>query len=164
MSEVEVNRLYEKLNKEAEAFGYHLNPDLEFTKELLKGMIINEKRYGYRACPCRLATGKKDEDLDIICPCDYRDLDLNEHGACYCGLYVSEEVLRGEKKVGSIPERRPTIEERKKTKAKSWKEVVSSIPLPVWRCKVCGYLCARDEPPEICPICKVGKERFERFI
>ncbi len=164
MSEVEINRLYEKLNKEAEAFGYHLNPDLEFTKELLKGMIINEKRYGYRACPCRLAAGKKDEDLDIICPCDYRDLDLNEHGACYCGLYVSEEVLRGEKKVGSIPERRPTIEERKKTKAKSWEEVVSSIPLPVWRCKVCGYLCARDEPPEICPICKVGKERFERFI
>ena len=72
--------------------------------------------------------------------------------------------MRGEKKVGSIPERRPTIEERKKTKAKSWEEVVSSIPLPVWRCKVCGYLCARDEPPEICPICKVGKERFERFI
>jgi ferredoxin-thioredoxin reductase catalytic chain len=34
---------------------------------------------------------------------------------------------------------------------------------PVWRCKVCGYLCARDEPPDLCPICKVKKERFERF-
>jgi len=33
----------------------------------------------------------------------------------------------------------------------------------VWRCKVCGYLCARTEPPEVCPICKVGKERFELF-
>jgi ferredoxin-thioredoxin reductase catalytic chain len=40
----------------------------------------------------------------------------------------------------------------------------SKLPLPVWRCKVCGYLCARDEPPEICPICKAGKERFERFM
>ena len=38
------------------------------------------------------------------------------------------------------------------------------LPLPVWRCKVCGYLCARDEPPELCPICKAHKERFERFM
>jgi rubrerythrin len=38
------------------------------------------------------------------------------------------------------------------------------LPLPVWRCKVCGYLCARDAPPEVCPICKVKKTRFERFI
>jgi ferredoxin-thioredoxin reductase catalytic chain len=38
------------------------------------------------------------------------------------------------------------------------------LPLPVWRCKVCGYLCARDEPPELCPICKASKDRFERFM
>ncbi|MGQ9817596.1 MAG: rubredoxin-like domain-containing protein, partial [bacterium] len=30
--------------------------------------------------------------------------------------------------------------------------------------KVCGYLCARNSPPEICPICKATKERFEKFI
>jgi len=34
----------------------------------------------------------------------------------------------------------------------------------VWRCLVCGYLCGREGPPELCPICKAGKERFERFI
>ena len=28
----------------------------------------------------------------------------------------------------------------------------------------CGYLCAREQPPEVCPICKAKKERFERFI
>lgn len=33
----------------------------------------------------------------------------------------------------------------------------------VWRCRVCGYLCARLEPPEVCPICKVPRERFEPF-
>jgi ferredoxin-thioredoxin reductase catalytic chain len=41
---------------------------------------------------------------------------------------------------------------------------MTNLPYPVWRCKVCGYLCARDGPPEICPICKAKKERFERFI
>jgi rubrerythrin len=29
---------------------------------------------------------------------------------------------------------------------------------------VCGYLCARDGPPEVCPICKARRERFEMFI
>ncbi len=41
---------------------------------------------------------------------------------------------------------------------------LNNLPLPVWRCKVCGYLCAREGPPEVCPICKAKKERFERFL
>jgi ferredoxin-thioredoxin reductase catalytic chain len=79
----EVDRLYEKLKKEAEAGGYHLNPDAEMTKALVKGLLTNEKRYGYQACPCRLAAGSKEEDLDIVCPCDYRDADVVEFDACY---------------------------------------------------------------------------------
>ncbi|MEO0114833.1 MAG: ferredoxin-thioredoxin reductase catalytic domain-containing protein [candidate division WOR-3 bacterium] len=162
-SQAEIDRLYERLKREAEAGGYHLNPDSEFTKSLVRGLLINERRYGYWACPCRLAKGKKEEDLDIICPCDYRDADLNQYGTCYCGLYVSEEVLQGKKRSQSIPERRPPAEERKKIEQKS--EVgLANLPLPVWRCKVCGYLCAREEPPEVCPICKAKKDRFERFI
>ena len=164
IGEEEIQKLYHRLNKEAEEGGYHLNPDIEFTKDLVKGLLINEKRYGYWACPCRLASGNKEEDLDIICPCDYRDPDLNEYEACYCALYVSEKVLNGEKNVGSIPERRPSLEERKKEKSKAAVKNITSLPLPVWRCKVCGYLCAREEPPGVCPVCKAKKERFERFI
>jgi ferredoxin-thioredoxin reductase catalytic subunit len=159
----EINRLYEGLDKEAEAAGYHLNPDVEFTKALVKSLIMNERRYGYRACPCRLASGEQQDDLDIICPCDYRDPDLNDYDACYCALYVSEAVLKGEKKVSSIPERRPPPTERKKrTQRTSGK--LTGLSLPVWRCKVCGYLCAREQPPEVCPICKAKKDRFERFL
>jgi ferredoxin-thioredoxin reductase catalytic subunit len=164
VSSEEVNRLYERLHREAESAGYHLNPDVAFTKELVKGLLINERRYGYWACPCRLASGDKGEDLDIICPCDYRDADLLDYDACYCALYVSQAALKGEKKVKSIPERRPTSEERKRPKPESTTQTISSLALPVWRCRVCGYLCARDNPPEICPICKAKKERFERFI
>ncbi|WP_321420982.1 ferredoxin-thioredoxin reductase catalytic domain-containing protein [uncultured Methanobacterium sp.] len=160
----DVNRFYEKSKEEAEAFGYHLNPDEAFTKELLESILINQDRYGYGACPCRLASGIKEEDLDIICPCDYRDPDLDEFGACYCGLYISSEVLHGEKKLTSIPERRPGPSQRQSAKQTAQEQTLSSLPLPVWRCRVCGYLCAREEPPETCPICKAGKERFERFI
>ena len=110
-----VDRVFKKLKQETEAAGYHLNPDEEVTRELIEGLLINEKRYGYWACPCRLAEGKKAIDLDIICPCDYRDPDLNDYGTCFCGLYVTGEIVEGKKKVKPIPERRPTSEERNKT-------------------------------------------------
>jgi ferredoxin-thioredoxin reductase catalytic subunit len=158
----EIDELYQKLKEEAEASGYHLNPDVEFTKDLVEGLLVNQKRYGYQSCPCRLAAGKKEEDLDIICPCDYRDEDLNEYGMCYCSLYVSEEILEGKKEVKPIPERRPPKEEREKQEEAAAN--ISNLSQPVWRCRVCGYLCARPEPPAKCPICKADKERFERFM
>lgn len=171
----DVEKLYSRLEKDAKAGGYNLNSDRDFVSGLVKGLLVNEKRYGYRACPCRLASGVKEEDIDLICPCDYRDEDLTEFGACYCALYVSKAVLSGEKELASIPERRlPSEEREKRRKQKAFAEGVAlgadiakasfKLALPVWRCTVCGYLCARNAPPEICPICKVGKERFERFI
>ncbi len=161
----DIEKLYKKLHSDAEAAGYHLNPDRAFTIELVKGLLINEKRYGYWACPCRLASGKKIDDLDIICPCDYRDADLTDYNTCYCALYVSQSVINGEVKPHSIPERRPTEEERKINNVKSRSmSAFGSLSFPVWRCKVCGYLCARDAPPETCPVCKAKKDRFERFM
>ena len=163
--DTKVQEYYSKLKAQEDAAGYHLNPDEEFTKSLLESILINKDRYGYGACPCRLASGNRAEDLDIICPCDYRDPDLQDYDACYCGLYVSGDVLAGEKKLTSIPERRPAPEEREANKELNNDSAgLEGLSLPVWRCRVCGYLCAREEAPEICPICKVDKERFERFI
>jgi len=161
----EIEKLYIKLKKDAELGGYHLNPDINFTKRLVRGLIINQKRYGYESCPCRLASGKKEKDLDIICPCDYRDPDLDEYGTCYCALYVIEEILEGKKKIRSIPERRNMEEKQsQKKEIKIPENKVINIKYPVWRCKVCGYLCAREKPPEVCPVCKAKRERFEIFI
>ena len=159
-----VDALHERLGWEAEASGYHLNPDQEFTRGLVEGLLVNEQRYGYWACPCRLATGDKQKDLDIICPCDYRDADLLDWGNCYCALYVSGEALRGEREVQPIPERRPPEGQRSQDRpahAPEWPG--REAALPVWRCRVCGYLCAREQPPGVCPICKAKRERFERF-
>ena len=159
----EIENGYLRCKKDAEAGGYHINPDADFARGLVSGLLVNQKRYGYQSCPCRLASGKKDEDLDIICPCDYRDQDVIEYGACYCALYVSQDVLDGKQELTSIPERRPPRSLRRKITAPTSSGPLQ-VSLPVWRCKVCGYLCARDGPPEICPICKAKKERFERFL
>ncbi len=151
--------LYLRLKKEAEAAGYFLNPDVPFVLDLMEGLLANERRYGYWACPCRLADGTRERDLDIICPCDYRDPDLDEYGACYCALYVSEEVAQGRKPVQPVPERRGSSAETHEEELVGW----TRSGIPVWRCKVCGYLCARPQPPLKCPICKADRDRFERF-
>lgn len=75
---------------------------------------------------------------------------------------MSDEVVAGEKKIDSIPERRPSEEERKAIAEKK-PTVKSGASTKVWRCKVCGYLCAMDNPPMKCPICKADKDRFEEF-
>jgi ferredoxin-thioredoxin reductase catalytic chain len=177
----EVERLFARLDQEAESAGYHLNPDRDFTLGLIEGMLVNEKRYGYWACPCRLASGVKKEDLDIICPCDYRDQDVAEYGACYCALYVSQDVVDGKRKATRIPERRPqegmaSPSERMAEPPASGVAAGSPAPgqprlpdlsglkYPLWRCRVCGYLCARGQPPEVCPICRAKKDRFERLL
>jgi ferredoxin-thioredoxin reductase catalytic chain len=165
ISAADVDAVIERLTREAEASGYHLNPDRESVRELVRSLLINQERYGYWACPCRLAAGKKAADLDIVCPCDYRDADLNEFGACFCALYVDREILEGKKKTASIPERRPPESQRRANKVETTGlTLAGTLSQPVWRCKVCGYLCARGDPPEVCPICKAKKDRFERFI
>jgi ferredoxin-thioredoxin reductase catalytic subunit len=165
----EVESLFTRLDQEAESGGYHLNPNREFTLGLIEGMMVNERRYGYWACPCRLASGVKKEDLDIICPCDYRDPDIAEYGTCYCGLYVSQDVLDGKRKATRIPERRPAEgmaapADRMSASAQPGLPDLSGLTYPLWRCRVCGYLCARGQPPEVCPICRAKKDRFERFL
>ena len=100
----EVEKLCSRLGSEARQGGYNLNSDADFVKGLVKGLLVNEKRYGYRACPCRLASGSRERDLDIICPCDYRDPDLEEHGACYCALYVDGEISAGRRDAAPVPE------------------------------------------------------------
>jgi ferredoxin-thioredoxin reductase catalytic subunit len=164
MNTEKTDATYDRIKKEAESSGYFLTADAAFAKELIIGLLTNKDRYGYEACPCRLATGDKADDLDIVCPCDYRDADLEEYGACFCSLYVSEAVIKGQKTVGSIPERRPAPEERTGQRQKTAFAAGRALSYPVWRCKVCGYLCARDDAPGVCPICKAKKERFERFL
>jgi ferredoxin-thioredoxin reductase catalytic subunit len=164
VDERDVDALCSKLERDAKAGGYYLNPDKGFTRDLARGLAVNEKRYGYQACPCRIADGVRAADLDIICPCDYRDADVAEYGACYCALYVSKAASDGRATVHSIPERRPATGNPAQKPVPAGALPAQNLKYPVWRCKVCGYLCARDNPPDVCPVCKVTRDRFERFM
>lgn len=170
----EKEEMLEYVKKDAEENGYHVCPDDELLDNLIEGLVENNNRYGYPSCPCREGAGVKTYDSDIVCPCEYRDADVEEHGMCYCGLFVSKEVAEDPSKLGPIPERRPpeAIEAAMEAKEKnSVDEPVESETgkaekkedVEVWRCTVCGYLAARENPPPVCPICKAKAERFEEF-
>lgn len=99
--------LYDILAKYAESQGIRLNNNREFVMDIMRGLLTNEERYGYRSCPCRLASGIEPKDKDIVCPCVYRDPDIEEYGSCYCELYVSQEWNEGKIPHQVVPERRP---------------------------------------------------------
>ncbi|HYQ59595.1 MAG TPA: ferredoxin-thioredoxin reductase catalytic domain-containing protein [Desulfatiglandales bacterium] len=103
----EVEKLYETLRKLQEPKGYYFNKDREMVNGLLAGLLENKKRYGYMCCPCRLSSGDRTKDQDIICPCVYRVPDVKEFGSCYCALYVSREWNEGKIPHEYVPERRP---------------------------------------------------------
>lgn len=103
----EIQKLYEMLIKVQEPKGYFFNKDKERVFELLEALITNKERYGYMACPCRLASANRDNDKDIICPCIYRAPDVEEYGSCYCNLYVSKEWNEDITPRVYVPERRP---------------------------------------------------------
>jgi len=99
--------LYERLKKVQEPKGYYFNDDRERVFDLLEALLVNKDRYGYMVCPCRLASGDREKDRDIICPCVYREADVAEYGSCYCNLYVSKEWNEGAIPHEYVPERRP---------------------------------------------------------
>ncbi len=178
----------EETRKRAEAdaktYGYFLTPQPELLIMFLEGLKANEDRYGYPSCPCRLATGIFDYDRDIICPCDYRDPDVAQYGACYCRLYVNKQVYES-KNLPDVPERRPLDKqgraygtsslpkEQTRPEQTGQEKTATTVqsapkqekpPAPVkkklWYCKQCGYVVYREDPPYVCPICKAKREMF----
>ncbi len=167
---------------DAKTFGYYLTPQPELLQGFLEGLKTNEDRYGYPLCPCRLTSGNFEYDRDIICPCDYRDPDVAQYGACYCRLYVNKQVYES-KNLPEVPERRPLEKqqraygtqaaakpeppqgEQEKPVATTQASVQVEKPQPqvkkkLWYCKQCGYVVFREDPPYICPICKAKREIF----
>ena len=161
-----LEQVQQRAENDAKTYDYYLNPDSDFLRNLIEGLKINEERYGYPSCPCRLASGKYELDRDIICPCDYRDPDIEEFGFCYCALYVRKDVFEGRKTLEPIPERRPKQKQaRSNENSKTLNETIfplgtSEVKSKMWYCRQCGYVVFREDPPYICPICKAKRENF----
>ncbi|HUW48625.1 MAG TPA: ferredoxin-thioredoxin reductase catalytic domain-containing protein [Patescibacteria group bacterium] len=171
---ITLEKVRQRAEADAKTYGYYLNPDPSFLQDLLDGLKKNEERYGYPSCPCRVASGSLELDRDIVCPCDYRDPDVAEYGACYCALYLRKDLYEGKTPINPIPERRPpekqarayafsqasAFSEEGKTQATKPAEQPTEVRKRLWYCKQCGYVVFREDPPYVCPICKAKREMF----
>jgi ferredoxin-thioredoxin reductase catalytic subunit len=87
MNEVDFRKAIEKF---AEGNEFQVNPDQEKVETLLEGIFNCEKNHGMKFCPCRLTTKNFEEDLKLVCPCNFRIHETYKHkvdGECWCGLF-----------------------------------------------------------------------------
>ncbi|MFP4081868.1 MAG: ferredoxin-thioredoxin reductase catalytic domain-containing protein [Candidatus Aminicenantes bacterium] len=88
MDRKKFRRAIEKFTEKNE---FQVNPDKGKVSMLLDGLINNEKNHGLKYCPCRMITKDFEQDLKLVCPCNfvihetYKD---KVEGECWCGLFV----------------------------------------------------------------------------
>ena len=84
------NLLIKEYEEYAQKFGFKLNPNREIVERIIKGLLENEKKYGFRYCPCRRISGNLEDDKPKICPCVYHREEIEKGGRCLCGLFFKE--------------------------------------------------------------------------
>lgn len=81
----------QRLGKYLEGAPYRFNPDASVVDTIIKGLALRKLKTGHEYCPCRVVTGKKEEDEKIVCPCAYHEEEIRENEICYCGLFVGPD-------------------------------------------------------------------------
>lgn len=76
----------------AQKAGLKMNDDEIILDMLAEGILKNRASYGFNLCPCKVSSGKKEEDIKHICPCNFKEHDVWEtQGRCWCGLFLKKE-------------------------------------------------------------------------
>jgi ferredoxin-thioredoxin reductase catalytic chain len=67
-----------------------VNPDEKVVEMVIEGLARNKVKHGLRYCPCRILSGKPEEDRQKVCPCVWHKLEIEKDGHCHCNLFVKE--------------------------------------------------------------------------
>ena len=86
MNEADLKRVWQAFTEKND---FKLNPDQAHVDMITKGLLMNEQKYGLKLCPCRLRNGTPEQELELICPCNFKTHDTwLKKGMCWCGLFV----------------------------------------------------------------------------
>lgn len=90
------DKMKSTVEKIAKVKGWHLNPDIRERDYLITALVWNKINKGKQYCPCKV-----EEIPENVCPCravegKYKSSEdmVKESGSCYCGLFVSEEMIK----------------------------------------------------------------------
>ena len=90
-TEMDKEKFRQAIEEFAEKNEFRVNPDSEKVNMLIDGLFSCNKNHGMKYCPCRLIAKDFEEDLKLVCPCNflihetYKD---KEDGECWCGLFI----------------------------------------------------------------------------
>lgn len=88
MDKIKFREAIEEFTERSE---FQVNPNSEKANMLIDGVFSCEENHGMKYCPCRLIAKDFEEDLKLVCPCNflihetYKD---EKDGECWCGLFV----------------------------------------------------------------------------
>ena len=86
--EEQTKDLLKNLAEYAQKNGFRLNPNEKIAEGVARALLIREKSFGEKYCPCRKMANDKKADKKIIFPCGYHLKELEKNGHCYCNLFV----------------------------------------------------------------------------
>lgn len=89
-SDQKIEEIIANYEKYAAENGIKLNPNKKVVEGIIKGLLLNEEKYGARYCPCRRITDNAEEDKKKICPCFWHKEEIEKNGRCLCGLFVKK--------------------------------------------------------------------------
>jgi ferredoxin-thioredoxin reductase catalytic subunit len=74
----------------AESVDIKLNPNQKAVEGVVKGLFRNKETRGEFYCPCRIPSGDKEKDKDLICPCVFHrgEIEIQDH--CKCFLFFKK--------------------------------------------------------------------------
>jgi len=76
-----------------EAMGYKFTPDEELADFLLEQEVMLEETKGAPYCPCQGRTGRRADDMRVVCPCiPFHRAHFDAMRRCWCGLFVHQDV------------------------------------------------------------------------
>lgn len=84
----EIKKIIQKSQNYAKEQGINLNPDSKIVERIAKGLLENQRKYGFFYCPCRRVSGDFEKDQKNICPCYWHKEEIEKFGHCLCGLFV----------------------------------------------------------------------------
>ncbi len=90
MENKEIQELKIQSDNYAKKTGIKLNPNGKIVDRIINGLLKNKQKYGAIYCPCRVVTGDKEKDKEIICPCIFHKKEIELQGRCLCQLFVKK--------------------------------------------------------------------------
>ena len=90
-TEMDKEKFRQAIEEFTEKNEFQVNPNLEKVNMLIDGVFNCDENHGMKYCPCRLIAKDFEEDLKLVCPCNFliHETDKDkEDGECWCGLFV----------------------------------------------------------------------------